>query len=375
MYYVDGKVVEWIESGIDEFDLSKSNEVLQCLFVIMIAKEEFREGISELIVKFIITHLSAEFETGENENMDSAVQSLSVILSEFNKNKTDAVDEFLSQLFAELYEFVSSCSSTEDGYMQFYLTQLLNVLVQNGLDRSLVKPVIMNGLQTFPVPIHIEFFANYLDLLDEEIISAIHSCEKLAEPPFKRAILYLVTQILLSQDIPNEEKLERVETVFPRAEIYECINDKGTNFSSRISDISIKNVYLMININSDIFNEAIPYVITLASTTQYEQPFFSAMYLLASVSSRTEDERMKASLIGNLLAEFQGEQEEIVALMNANEEEVNFLILSYDEDSNGTLSYSEFLNLVQSEKSLRKSNSGSCDNKLSFNIFSSNFFK
>ena len=38
----------------------------------------------------------------------------------------------------------------------------------------------------------------------------------------------------------------------------------------------------------------------------------------------------------------------------ANEEEVNFLILSYDEDSNGTFSHSEFLNLVQSENSPKK---------------------
>ncbi len=52
----------------------------------------------------------------------------------------------------------------------------------------------------------------------------------------------------------------------------------------------------------------------------------------------------------------------------ANEEEVNFLILSYDEDSNGTLSYSEFLNLVQSENSPKKNNAFSKMEKLSFNV-------
>ena len=52
----------------------------------------------------------------------------------------------------------------------------------------------------------------------------------------------------------------------------------------------------------------------------------------------------------------------------ANEAEVNFLIQCYDQDGDGSLSYTEFLNLIQSEKSLRKSNSNSCDNKLSFNI-------
>ena len=52
----------------------------------------------------------------------------------------------------------------------------------------------------------------------------------------------------------------------------------------------------------------------------------------------------------------------------ANEAEVNFLIQCYDQDGDGCLSYSEFLNLIQSEKSLRKNYSNSCDNKLSFNI-------
>ena len=51
-----------------------------------------------------------------------------------------------------------------------------------------------------------------------------------------------------------------------------------------------------------------------------------------------------------------------------NELEVSLLILAYDEDSNGTLSYSEFLNLVQSENSPKKNNAFSKTEKLSFNI-------
>ena len=51
-----------------------------------------------------------------------------------------------------------------------------------------------------------------------------------------------------------------------------------------------------------------------------------------------------------------------------NEAEVALLILAYDEDSNGTLSYSEFLNLIQSENSPKKNNAFSKTEKLSFNI-------
>ena len=37
----------------------------------------------------------------------------------------------------------------------------------------------------------------------------------------------------------------------------------------------------------------------------------------------------------------------------ANEDEVNFIILSYDQNGDGCLSYSEFTNLIQSDKFLK----------------------
>ena len=48
--------------------------------------------------------------------------------------------------------------------------------------------------------------------------------------------------------------------------------------------------------------------------------------------------------------------------------EAQFLILFYDQDGDGSLSYCEFLNLVQSEKSLRRSNTYARSDKLSFNV-------
>ena len=53
----------------------------------------------------------------------------------------------------------------------------------------------------------------------------------------------------------------------------------------------------------------------------------------------------------------------------ANEDEVNFIILSYDQNGDGCLSYSEFTNLIQSDKSLKNySSSNNCNNQLSFNV-------
>lgn len=52
----------------------------------------------------------------------------------------------------------------------------------------------------------------------------------------------------------------------------------------------------------------------------------------------------------------------------ACESEAQFVVLFYDQDADGALSYCEFLNLVQSEKSLRRSNVYSRSDKLSFNV-------
>ena len=52
------------------------------------------------------------------------------------------------------------------------------------------------------------------------------------------------------------------------------------------------------------------------------------------------------------------------------ENEVEFIILSYDIDGDGYLSYNEFVNLIKSEKSFRKTvnNYNSNDNNLPHNI-------
>ena len=52
----------------------------------------------------------------------------------------------------------------------------------------------------------------------------------------------------------------------------------------------------------------------------------------------------------------------------ATEAEAQFVVLFYDQDADGALSYCEFLNLVQSEKSYKKTNNYSSSNKLSFNV-------
>ena len=317
MEYVDGNVIKWIESGTEELDLSESNEVLQCLYTIMIAKEESREELSNFVGDFVCGHLSSEFETGDIERMKSAVQSINAIISGFNESK--AVADFFPGLLSALNEFVFSNSSREDELSQSCLTYLLDVLVMNGADKSSVNSIIVNGLQAFPVTSHIMFYRNHLDLLDEEVIGSIHECD-LQDPRLKLALLYLVNAILSSPELPDESKLDFSEHVFPREEVYKCINNDEP---TKISNIAISDVLQMIFINSDIVEEALPHVIALASTSQDEQTFFNAIYLLALVSASLENGESKENLIKELLSEFQGDPEEIVALMQANEEEVN----------------------------------------------------
>lgn len=52
----------------------------------------------------------------------------------------------------------------------------------------------------------------------------------------------------------------------------------------------------------------------------------------------------------------------------STEAEAQFVVLFYDQDADGALSYCEFLNLVQSEKSVKRTNAYSSSNKLSFNV-------
>ena len=50
------------------------------------------------------------------------------------------------------------------------------------------------------------------------------------------------------------------------------------------------------------------------------------------------------------------------------EEEIYFILLSYDNDGDGYLSYNEFVNLIKSEKSFRKTQNFNSEKQISFNV-------